>query len=206
MLDTGQLFSQNNLNVLRSLMLEHRPKRTLEIGMGSAGSTVTICAAHQRLGRAATHQHIAVDPFQKTSNPSGLDAVERAGLSDFLDHRADFSAIVLPALLGKEARFGLIYVDGSHIFEDAFIDAYYGARLLEPDGVIAFDDCSDPHVAKVLRFIRNNVPGLQEININRGRRNELIYLTARHLCKVQMTAFRLVGELARPPDSRFTDF
>jgi predicted O-methyltransferase YrrM len=207
MLDaSGGLFSQNNLNVLHALMMEHRPKRTLEIGMGSAGSTLTICASHQRLGRSPDRQHIAIDPFQRTSKPSGLDAIERAGLSAFLDHRETFSATALPQLLEKEARFGLIYVDGSHIVEDVFIDAYYGVRLLEPNGVIAFDDCSDRHVAKVLRFIRTNMPGLQELNINRGRRNELVYLTARRLCKVQMTAFKLIGEAVRPYDAKFAEF
>jgi hypothetical protein len=74
---------------------------------------------------------MALDPFQKGAwDDSGLVAVERAGLSDFLDFRPEFSSLLLPRLVEHGDRFDLIYVDGSHLFEDVFIDAYYTSRLL----------------------------------------------------------------------------
>ena len=39
-------------------------------------------------------------------------------------------------------RFGLIYIDGSQEFDDFFVDAYLCARLLEPGGIMLFDDRS----------------------------------------------------------------
>ena len=56
-------------------------------------------------------------------------------------------------LVEKGEQFGLVYVDGSHIFEDVFVDAYFGSRLLAEQGIIAFDDCRDLHVLKVIKFI-----------------------------------------------------
>jgi hypothetical protein len=37
-------------------------------------------------------------------------------------------------MLEAEARFGLAYIDGSHLFEDVFVDAYYVTRSVEQGG------------------------------------------------------------------------
>lgn len=60
-----------------------------------------------------------------------------------------------------------VYVDGSHLFEDVFIDFYYSCRLLKEEGYILFDDSTDEHVKKVLGFIRSNMKDhLQEIDLS----------------------------------------
>src|SRR5437867_2217303 len=104
------------------------------------------------------------------------------------------SAYELPKLAAAGARFGLVYVDGSHLFEDVFVDAYFTIRLLDEHGVVAFDDSANRHVAKVVRFLRTNVPrgALQELDISgyRERGGGLWYKFARALGKTQLTAFR----------------
>ena len=72
----------------------------------------------------------------------------------YLDFREECSALELPKLMKQGARFDLVYIDGSHLFEDVFIDAYFVARLLTQGGVVVFDDSTNPHIAKVLRFLR----------------------------------------------------
>ena len=164
------------------------------------------CASHKALGHHESHQHIALDPFQLSVWDScGLEAVERAGLSGFLDFRATYSAMELPKLLTEGQRLDLIYVDGSHLFEDVFVDAYFSSRLLNQGGVIAFDDSSDAHVAKVLGFLRRNVCGLQEIDVNR-RHNPLLYMAARKLGRLQMTAFKRIGRMDRDWNAPFRRF
>lgn len=198
--------TRNNLRTIRTLMEELRPARTLEIGLSFGGSALVFCAEHQRRHQPAA-QHVAIDPFQTTHWDScGLGAIERAGLSGFLDFRQRFSAIELPRMLDAGERFGLIYVDGSHLFEDVFLDAYFGSRLLEDGGIIAFDDSSDPNVRKVIYFLRSNVHMLEEIDLNYGRRNSLVYAAARHLGKVQMTAFKRIGSIDRKWDAKFEKF
>jgi hypothetical protein len=152
-----------------------------------------------------------MDPFQsEVWDDAGLVAIERAGLAGYLEFRSAFSHLELPRLLGEEVSFDLVYVDGSHLVEDVFVDAYYVARLLTLGGVVVFDDSADPNVHKVLRFLRANCrKGLEEIDLAPFRSDRGMtarYRTARILGKVQMTAFRRVGEISRAWNAPFHSF
>lgn len=191
------LSTTNNLRTIQRLMAELKPAKTLEIGLSFGGSALAFCAAHEVGG-----QHTAIDPFQTTHWDScGLMAIERAGFGVRFTFLDGYSSIELPRLLQSDERFGLIYVDGSHLFEDVFIDAYYGARLLTDGGVILFDDSTDQHVAKVIRFLRSNTP-LVELNC----RNDLRYHIAKMFGKTQLTAFQRNGLVDREYDSTFRKF
>jgi len=207
----GALSTKNNLWSLRQLMLAGKPDRTLEIGLSFGGSALLIAATHRELGHSAAEQHVALDPFHSTVWDSrGLMALERAGLREYIDFRDVFSAIVLPRMVTASDRFGLVYVYGSHLFEDVFVDAYSVTRLLEPSGIVAFDDSSNRHVSKVLRFLRTNYKDLvEEIDLRPYRStgdNGLKYMVARKLGKAQLTAFRRLGPVERSWDAAFSRF
>ena len=218
---TGRVFegltalsTTNNLYTIHKLMHETRASRTLEVGLSFGGSALAFCACHQELGRPPAAQHTALDPFQTTVWDScGLMAVERAGLMGYMDFRQAYSALELPKLAASGARFDLVYVDGSHLFEDVFVDAYFVIRLLIKGGVVAFDDSSNPHIAKVLRFLRTSVPpkALEELDLShyRGKQDQFScfsYRVARYFRKVQLTAFRRVGNVDRAWDAPFHSF
>jgi len=200
----------NNLHAIHALMLQTRAVRTLEIGLSFGGSALVFCAAHKELGHLPAAQHTALDPFQTTVWDScGLMAVERAGLTGYLDHRQAYSALELPKLVESGAQFDLAYVDGSHLFEDVFVDAYFVTRLLAEGGVVAFDDSSNPHIAKVLQFLRTSNRGaLDELDLSCYRKdgNRLIYRVAQRFGKVQLTAFRRVGSIEREWNAAFNRF
>jgi hypothetical protein len=200
----GALSTINNLQVIRGLMLERRPARTLEVGLAYGGSALTIAATHRELGHAAAAQHTVFDPFQADDwDNAALAALERAGLSAYIDFRPQLSSIGLPNAASQGDRFGLIYVDGSHLFEDVFMDACFGFRMLEDGGVILFDDCSIDHVAKVLRFVTANWSGwTSEIDLSAHRADggSLKYQAARRLGKVQLRAFTRRGSDTRAWD------
>jgi predicted O-methyltransferase YrrM len=205
------LSTVNNLRTIRDLMRRTRASRTLEVGLSFGGSALVFCASHKELGHLPEAQHTAIDPFQTTVWDScGLMAAERAGLMGYLDFRPTFSALELPKLVERGDRFDLIYVDGSHLFEDVFVDAYFVTRLLSEGGVVAFDDSRNPHIAKVLRFLRaSNREALQELDLSSYRKNKqgrLIYRVARYLEKVQLTAFRRVGNVERAWNAAFHSF
>jgi len=209
--DLGALSTLNNLRVLRSLHLHLRPKRTLEIGLCFGGSCLLFTATHREISGQPTHQHTALDPFQKEAwDDAGVVAVERAGLSGYLDFYPRFSNLALPQFIEAGRKFELIYIDGSHLFEDVFVDAYYCARLLADDGVILFDDCRDPHVKKVIKFIRSNLKSsLRELDLSPFRADggkSLKYRMARFVGQTQLSAFQRAGDLPRPYNAPFTDF
>jgi hypothetical protein len=204
------LSTRNNLETIRQLVLHFKPVCTLEVGLAFGGSAPVICALYKELGHRPERQHVALDPYQRTVWDScGLMALDRAGLSDFVDFYEQASALALPKILETEARFGFIYIDGSHLFEDVFVDTYFSIRLLTMGGIIAFDDSTNPHVAKVLKFLRGSIgTGLEELDLTRFRERpkSLSYRLGRALGKVQLTAFLRVGEVERVWDAPFHSF
>jgi len=214
---TGRIFEElaalstvNNLHMIHELMHKTRALRTLEIGLSFGGSALVFCASHKELGRSPKSQHHALDPFQSTVWDScGLLAIERAGLTGYLNFREAASALELPKFVEEGVRFDLVYVDGSHLFEDVFVDAYFVARLLTEGGIVLFDDSSNPHIAKVLRFLRTSLRAtLEELNLSpyKEGRERITYHIARFLGKTQMTAFRRVGNVERSWDAAFHSF
>jgi len=213
----GALSTLGNLRMLRALMLELKPQKTLEVGMAFGGSALVIAASHRDLGHSPSQQHIAVDPFQTTFWDSiALAGLQEAELDGFVEHIEQPSAICLPELL-KENRESIefVYIDGSHLFEDAFIDLYYSTWLTSPGGVILLDDSTLPDVRKVIRFINGNLQHLLEpfdLTPWRLTADESLWKTAgrRLLGRYQLTAFRKRKSLdsyeLRPWNSSLNNF
>lgn len=205
------LSTQNNLLTLRKLHLHLRPARTLEIGFAFAGSALVFTSTHQALGQPACQQHTALDPFQaETWDDAGLLAIDRAGLRPYLDFRPAFSRGELPRMAAAGEKYGLVYIDGSHLFEDVFVDFYHVCDLLTEGGVVTFDDCRMADVRKVLRFIRANLKAsFVEMDLAPYRTDagqSMKYRLARLVGQTQMTAFRRIGPPRRKWNAPFTDF
>jgi Methyltransferase domain len=200
--DSGPgLSTKRNLNEIEYLLRRGRPDNTLEIGMALGGSSL-IFADVGRSVCSGAYCHTAIDPFQSTVwDGVGVQGLESAGLLSCVELLEEPSCLVLPRLLAEGRRFGLIYVDGSHIFEDVFVDAYFSARLLTDQGYLLFDDSSDRHVSKVLAFIDRSLPSLE-----RAPDRHLRQRIARLLGKRQLTVYRRIGPIERPWDSRFKRF
>ena len=154
-----------NLRYIRDLMRQYAPSNTLEIGMALGASCVTFASMHVELGHLPDGDlanHVAIDPFQGTVwDDAGRLILANTGLDQFVEVVELPSCIALPRLLSEGRKFGIIYIDGSHLFEDVFLDAYFGMRLLNDGGYLLFDDCADRHVKKVLSFLQLSVPGLR---------------------------------------------
>lgn len=211
--ETASLSSANTLTVLRNLALAEKPVRTLEVGLAYGGSALALCATHKDLGRQPAHQHTAIDPYQaKVWDNAGVMAIEKAGLEGYFDCRHESSALFLPQMVrdGAAGTINLAYIDGSHLFEDVFIDWYFVARLLADQGVVVFDDNSDPHVGKVIQFVRKNfAKSFVPVDLGPFRADgghSLSYRVGVAFGKTQVVAFRKVGRPDREWDSRFVSF
>jgi len=204
------LSTVNNLIVLHNLQQELKPKATLEIGLAYGASALVFAQGHKDIGATPQGQHIALDPFQDHLRHAGIATVGKAGLSGYLRHIVALSDQALPELLSEGRRFGMIYIDGSHLFEDVFIDCHYAAQLLDEGGVVVLDDSSDVHVAKVIRFVRRNMRHrLEEIDVAPYRADggrPIRYRVAKMMDRVQLTAFRKIGADRRPYDAKLVSF
>lgn len=200
----------NNLMVLCNLHRELKPTATLEVGLAYGASALAFAQGHKDIGAAPELQHVAIDPFQHHLNDAGLVVIDRAGLSGYVQHIIAFSDRALPALLEERRRFGMIYIDGSHLFEDVFVDCHYAAQLLDEGGVMVLDDSSDEHVAKAIRFVRRNMGHmLTELDVSPYRADggrPVRYRAAKALGRTQLTAFRKTGSDRRGYDAKLASF
>ena len=148
----------NNIQILRHLVMALRPTRTLEIGLAHGASALTFLTSLREINAGGgDFLHTAIDPFQRTVwKSAALHAIAVDGFRDHFQFHDEESSIALPRLCDEHREFQLIYIDGSHLFEDVFLDFAFTARLLPIGGLCLFDDCSDRHVQKVIRFIKTN--------------------------------------------------
>lgn len=128
-----------------------KPKRTLEIGLASGCSALTIMAAS---GEA---KHLAMDPLQNSLYENrGIGAIEAAGFTGKFTCLEGFSHSILPKLLEEGNVFDFCYVDANHLFDDTIVEFFYIDLMLVEGGVIVFDDCDWAAVGAVVNFIRMN--------------------------------------------------
>lgn len=189
--------TDNNLRVIANLFQEKAPVLTLEVGLChgiSASLFASLHANNEQKGK-----HVAIDPFQNDGwDRTGLNALESSGLIDHIEFHEDYSSTVLAELVKQERTFDIIYIDGSHLFEDVFVDFFYCQRLLKVGGIILFDDASTKDVSKVVRFIdRNYKHTLQRIDISKYQTmstlKKALYPIASQLYKVQLAGFEKIN-------------
>jgi predicted O-methyltransferase YrrM len=152
------LSTPHNLIVIRRIILDKKPLRTLEVGMAYGGSSLAILSTLREVhGIDIDYRHISIDPFQSCYDYCGVEILKRCGHDGRFECLETRSDVAFPKLVAREERIDFIYVDGSHIFENVFIDFFYSAQILNQNGIILFDDCAHHHVDKVIRFIRSNL-------------------------------------------------
>ncbi|NEQ45752.1 MAG: class I SAM-dependent methyltransferase [Leptolyngbya sp. SIOISBB] len=142
--------------LLYAFVREMKPAKTIEIGMAYGLSSLFIC---QALSDNGSGQHTAIDPFQeKVYKSIGLLNLERANLKEIFRFYESPSEVALPQLVSKNETFDFAFIDGSHLFDNAFVDFFFIDRMIEEGGYIAVDDIWMPAVRKVVSFILKSKP------------------------------------------------
>jgi predicted O-methyltransferase YrrM len=186
--------------VLQDWVLEHRPRRLLEIGCAYGVSTVAVCEAVERLGGAEVY-HV-VDPHQHAEwRGAGLAALERAGYRHLVELHEEASETVLPRLLAAGGRLDFAFVDGWHSFDQVMMETYYLNRLLAPGGLLVFDDVHLPAVRHVLAFLAT-LPAYEPLPLpeRHRRRREARVRRLMGAPEYRVAGFRKVAEDARDRD------
>lgn len=170
---------------LRDLLVAHRVRTVIEVGLAYASSALAIGEALYASG-STDISHIVIDPFQATSYGNvGWDAIDAAGLADHTTFIGEPSSIALARLVTDDVKVDAAFVDGSHRFHEVFVDLYFLRKLVRAGGLIILDDAEWPSVATALRYFDVNL-GWQPVTVA-GR----------------LTARRIPEQLAEPD---FTDF
>jgi Methyltransferase domain len=143
---------------LHELLRNAQPEKTLEVGLATGSSAVTICKFHKSSGRGS---HTAIDPFQSATtawNGEGVRQIRDAGLSDFFHLIENFDYLALPQLVADKQQFDFILIDGWHSFDYTLLDLFYADLLLREGGVLVIHDTGWPAVHRACRFLETHKP------------------------------------------------
>lgn len=205
---TSGVSTLNNIRIMRELVIKEKFSKTLEIGLAFGVSALTLLSTLKEVSADNFH-HTAIDPFQTNWGGSGLKVISDEGFSNHFTLHEDLSALVLPTLFRNSEQYDLIYIDGSHLFEDVFIDFYYSVQILRKGGIVLFDDCRDSHVLKVIKFIRTNYAEfLSEIDYGVGENphRPLKKRIGNFLGVRQLFGFQKTEEPPRKWNAKYKDF
>jgi len=142
-------------DVLRDLLLAEKPGTVLEIGLAYGSSALAIAEALAAAG-SDNARHVIIDAYQQHFHGSGWAAITGAGLARLCSLVEERSQIALPRLLADGFAADAVFVDGSHIFHNVFVDLFYLRELVRPGGLVVLDDCSCPSVATAARYFEVN--------------------------------------------------
>ena len=199
---------------LEQLILEARPKVSLEIGLAFGISALFISEAI-RLVKGT--RHIVIDPCQSDSFKNiGLNNLYNAGFEDLVEFHESPSCTVLPKLECAGTRIDFAFIDGAHSFEAVFVDMFYTDRILRVGGILAVDDTHFPAVLEALRHLldtrRYSLVGTMTDSSadHRPRWKKAIRVFIRSLCKYFPALKRILrlefsdcnAQLAIAPDVR----
>jgi predicted O-methyltransferase YrrM len=131
--------------------LRAKPIRILEIGSGEGRSALFF------LNYLPKSRIVCIDPFEGNvehqANAYFHDLALKseaqfdrnlAGFEDRVEKIKGSSTTILPELGISGRRFDLAYIDGSHMAADAYSDAVLTWPMIEPGGMVIFDDYEWP--------------------------------------------------------------
>lgn len=148
--------------VLYSTVKRFQCQSAIEIGMAQGVSTLAILSALAETGG----RMVSIDPY--IGWPSGREAalsnIERAGFAERHRHINEPSYRGLPQLMFEGAAVDFAYIDGPHDYENTFIEFFYIDKILNPGGVIGFNDAGWAGVWQVIKNIMGHVD-YEEIDV-----------------------------------------
>lgn len=149
--------SEINCHILMKIIAENENiKNTLEIGFAKGVSAASIIYAKRKF-LSNQNVHLAIDPFfDDVWKSEGIHLIDKLGYSAHLKVIKDTSDQVLPKLIDDSVHLDLIYIDGSHNFDIAFVDFYYSSKLLSESGFLVFDDLTRQEIRKIRKYIKKN--------------------------------------------------
>lgn len=159
-LEPTTLISQEQGMWLFDHFREMKPKATLEIGLAYGFSTAYFLAAISENG---VGRHTAIDPFQRYAHGIGLLHTKTLGMSDRFRLIEEKSVPALVHFADRGEMFDVIFVDGSHRFDDVLMDFTLSAELCPTGGSVILDDMWMPSVRRAVAFIRSNRRDFEEI-------------------------------------------
>jgi len=142
---------QPECEIIQQWINDHQPHNLLEIGFGYGISSLFICDAIK--GMQGITYHI-IDAFQSSTwNTVGIYNLKKAGFETVFTFHEELSEICLPGMLKEGMTFDFALIDGFHAFDQTLVDFFYINKMLQPGGLVIFDDIQLPSTKKVVEYV-----------------------------------------------------
>jgi predicted O-methyltransferase YrrM len=143
-------------DALRDALVAERATTVVEIGLAYGSSALAIGEALMLAG-GDSPLHLVIDAFQESEYFNvGWDAIRAAGLDRICRLLPERSQLALPRLVTDGFTADAAFVDGSHIFDNVFVDLYFLREIVRPGGLIVLDDVWWPSVATAAHYYETN--------------------------------------------------
>lgn len=149
--------------ILKDYIKKYNCKKILEVGMADGMSSIAILEALSEVNGECSLT--SIDPYQSTQwTNNGLKNIKHLGLEKNHTLIENFDYLALPELLSKGEKYDLIFIDGSHIFDNVIHNNFYCDMLLKVGGILINDDMWMPSIKRAFNYIKNNYPHLEVID------------------------------------------
>lgn len=101
------------------------------------------------------NRHLILDPFQDSEfRDAGWEVIRLAQLDCIATLLRERSQFALPRLAAEGMSADAAFVDGSHVFQNVFVDLYYLQMIVRPGGLVILDDYWWPGVLRRLAILK----------------------------------------------------
>lgn len=149
------ILDKSQLGLIVWLGKQCKTHLSVEVGFGVGSSTTAVLSA--RRGEAHAFQHIVFDPWP-------ISEVILADLSKVYPSELVLARLPSEVGLGQVIQrrgYGstaLLFIDGSHHFENVMADFLLANHLCCEGGYIVFDDVNAPAIETVINYVITNRP------------------------------------------------
>ena len=142
---------EHDSDVLRNQILAENARTVVEIGLAYGSSALAIGEALVSTG-SQDASHLIIDAYQRHFKSVGWEAIVSAGLDTICRLVNERSQTALPRLVTEGFVADVAFVDGSHAFQNVFVDLYFLRDLVRPGGLVILDDCQWPSVGTAVNY------------------------------------------------------
>lgn len=141
----------------------------LEIGCAYGTSGMIIINAMDKFSFDQKISYTAIDPNQKTDwKGIGIFNINNVTNNRLVEKRFifNFSSDAMKVLLEEKRRYNIIFIDGSHSYNDVLEDIKYSDKLLKIKGIVILDDVLHDQVAKAVKHFYQDNKSYKQIQIS----------------------------------------
>ncbi|UZE94592.1 class I SAM-dependent methyltransferase [Alkalimarinus alittae] len=137
---------------ITTLIKEHAPQDTLQLGLGNLDLTLSVCQALNQLDNAALTL-ITPSLSQHSSFLKEMNKLKIGMLSDLVELIRTPADEVLPDFYFQNRTIDLAIINENEAFDQALVAFYYVDKMLVSKGTVIINDADSPVMKKLCRYL-----------------------------------------------------